>query len=85
MPYNLKCMVEIATGGDDGDSDDTSMMIDDSVSEKRDAPSGSTEVIKFEFQVYRTREGEYTLDVQRLEGSLLLFLSITSDLMTSLH
>ena len=84
VPYNLKCMVEIATG-DDGESDDTSMMIDDSVPEKRDASTWSTEVIKFEFQVYRTREGEYTLDVQRLEGNLLLFLSITSDLMTSLH
>ena len=39
VPYNLKCMVEIATG-DDGESDDTSMVIDDSVPEKRDASTG---------------------------------------------
>jgi len=42
-------------------------------------------MIKFEFQVYRSREGEYTLDVQRLEGNLLTFLSLTSDLMAALH
>ena len=44
-----------------------------------------TEVVKFEFQVYRGREGEYTLDVQRLEGNLVTFLSLTSDLMAALH
>ena len=46
---------------------------------------GRSEVVKFEFQVYRGREGEYTLDVQRLEGNLLTFLSLTSDLMAALH
>jgi 5'-AMP-activated protein kinase catalytic alpha subunit len=86
VPYNIKCRVEVFTGVKHGanDSEDSSMMVDESNMPRNDAHPG-TEVIKFEFQVYRTREGEYTLDVQRLEGSLVLFLSITSDLMASLQ
>lgn len=94
-PYNIKCRVEMYAGGSKGDTD-MSMMVDDSMSETsmRDTDDGpgalatkttQIEVIKFEFQVYRTREGEYTLDVQRLEGSLLMFLSLSSELMSALQ
>ena len=76
-PYNLKCRAEIAM---QADGDDESMMVDGG-----GGGSGRTEQVKFEFQVYRGREGEYTLDVQRLEGNLLTFLSLTSDLMAALH
>ena len=66
--------------------DDESMMVDDSRDDRVSGGRGAhTEVIKFEFQVYRGREGEYTLDVQRLEGNLLTFLSLTSDLMAALQ
>ena len=93
--YNLKCMAEVAraagenvrVGQEDAGGDDESMMIDDGRFDP--ATTGGThaytEVVKFEFQVYRGREGEYTLDVQRLEGNLLTFLSLTSDLMAALH
>jgi 5'-AMP-activated protein kinase catalytic alpha subunit len=83
VPYNLKCYAEVECGDGDGgrreSGDDESMMVDG-----REGVD-STEMIKFEFQVYRSREGEYTLDVQRLEGNLLTFLSLTSDLMAALH
>jgi len=93
--YNIKCQAEIAcTAGRDvrasmGDAsaDDESMMIDDRKVEPATMGGSQayTEVVKFEFQVYRGREGEYTLDVQRLEGNLLTFLSLTSELMAALH
>eukprot|EP00889_Picochlorum_renovo_P006864 jgi/Picre1/33894/NNA_001373.t1 len=94
-PYNVKCRVEMYSSDSKNDAD-TSMMVDDETSETsmRDMDDGTAvtptrnaqiEVIKFEFQVYRTREGEYTLDVQRLEGSLLMFLSLSSELMSALQ
>jgi 5'-AMP-activated protein kinase catalytic alpha subunit len=94
-PYNVRCRVEMYSSDSKNDAD-TSMMLDDETSETsmRDMEDGTAvtptrnaqiEVIKFEFQVYRTREGEYTLDVQRLEGSLLMFLSLSSELMSALQ
>ncbi len=41
--------------------------------------------VKFEAQVYRVREGEYALDLQRASGDLFLFLAIASDLLSSLR
>ena len=88
VPYNLKCRAEIAMsaevdGKEKGGSGDESMMVDGGGDDA--GGRGRSEVVKFEFQVYRGREGEYTLDVQRLEGNLLTFLSLTSDLMAALH
>jgi 5'-AMP-activated protein kinase catalytic alpha subunit len=80
MPYNIRCMAEVSCTSS---HDDENMAVDeipDGEMEDRES-----EVIKFEFQVYRSREGEYTLDVQRIDGSLLLYLSLTSDLMAALH
>lgn len=50
------------------------------------AAAGSLErEIKFECQLYKVREGEYALDVQRLSGNLMLFLTLTSDVLSVLR
>ena len=41
--------------------------------------------IKFEFQLYKVRDGEYALDVQRLGGDLLQFLCVASDVASVLR
>lgn len=86
MPYSIKCRAEIVhpTHTELGQTEDTSMMDDDTTLAQGDTEN-KREVMKFEFQVYRTREGEYTLDVQRLEGGLLLFLTLTSEILANLR
>jgi len=86
MPYSIKCRAEIVHPAQTefGQNEDTSMM-DDDTRLARDDEENKKEIMKFEFQVYRTREGEYTLDVQRLEGGLLLFLTLTSEIMANLR
>ena len=37
--------------------------------------------IKFECQLYKVRDGEYALDVQRLSGNLLQFMCLASELL----
>ena len=37
---------------------------------------GGERHVKFEIQLYRSREGEYVVDLQRLEGELFFFLDI---------
>jgi 5'-AMP-activated protein kinase, catalytic alpha subunit len=86
-PYNYKCRAlvetfDVAEGEDGGglvhgDGDD--MMTDD-----QDTGSGGggggvmggERHVKFELQLYRSREGEYVVDLQRLEGELFFFLDI---------
>lgn len=47
--------------------------------------SPSDREIKFECQLYKVRDGEYALDMQRLSGNLLLFLSVAADVLAVLR
>ncbi|BDA43258.1 Serine/threonine protein kinase OSK3 [Coccomyxa sp. Obi] len=47
---------------------------------------GSTErVLKFELQMYKMRDGEYCIDIQRLIGELFLFMDLCGGLLGRLH
>ena len=47
---------------------------------------GAREIeIKFECQLYKVRDGEYAMDIQRLGGDLMQFLCLASDVASELR
>ncbi|XP_057757265.1 SNF1-related protein kinase catalytic subunit alpha KIN10-like [Arachis stenosperma] len=65
--YNIKCLwVNNHDLGDYGSNN-----VDNDI-----ATSSASNVIKFEVQLYKTAEGKYLLDLQRVQGPQLLFLDL---------
>jgi 5'-AMP-activated protein kinase catalytic alpha subunit len=46
---------------------------------------GGERELKFEIQLYKARDGEYILDVQRLQGGLLHFLGLAADILAGVR
>ncbi|ONK55597.1 uncharacterized protein A4U43_UnF1310 [Asparagus officinalis] len=53
--------------------------------EKNDVPADQFNTVKFEIQLYKNFDEKYLLDVQRVEGSQFLFLSLCSSLLHQLR
>lgn len=82
-PYNLKCRktVPFYTSranrmSDDGDNSKLQDSCDGVEPSASSEQQPSEHVIRFEAQMYKVREEEYVIDIQRLEGDLLLFMDI---------
>lgn len=52
-----------------------------------DAPDlvGKNSFIKFECQMYKAKDGQYALDIQKISGNLMMFLCLASDLISVLR
>jgi 5'-AMP-activated protein kinase catalytic alpha subunit len=66
------------------------MMMDDAPMNSPRGESGGIRApgeieIKFECQLYKVRDGEYALDIQRIGGDLMQFMCITSDVASVLR
>ncbi|CAL5229165.1 g12440 [Coccomyxa viridis] len=48
-------------------------------------PGSKERVLKFELQMYKMRDGEYCIDIQRLVGELFLFMDLCGVLLARLH
>ncbi|WIA14302.1 hypothetical protein OEZ85_002836 [Tetradesmus obliquus] len=64
-PYNLNSSSSHTLGGAAGDG----------------AAAAVEHILKFEAQMYKIRDDEYAIDVQRLEGELLLFMDVCGRLL----
>lgn len=95
-PYNARCRAVVvlkASVNDDesrgelqrqgsGIDDDAMMEEEDGVKSPQSEGGRQKEIeIKFECQLYKVRDGEYALDVQRLSGNLLQFMCLASELL----
>ncbi|CAI9109755.1 OLC1v1009636C1 [Oldenlandia corymbosa var. corymbosa] len=58
---------------------------DDSSIIENDGFSRSPDVVKFELQLYKTREDKYLLDLQRVQGPQLLFLDLCAAFLAQLR
>ncbi|KAG6478823.1 hypothetical protein ZIOFF_062267 [Zingiber officinale] len=59
--------------------------IDESAIVETDQAGRGSAVVKFEIQLYKTREEKYLLDLQRVSGPQLLFLDLCADLLAQLR
>lgn len=96
-PYNAKCRVMVSVrGSGEGHGLDRqgsgvggtecAMMEEDSAPPPESDVTGPPErEIKFECQLYKVRDGEYALDMQRLSGDLLQYMCVTSEVLSTLH
>ncbi|KAG8081599.1 hypothetical protein GUJ93_ZPchr0286g2794 [Zizania palustris] len=84
--YNMKCRWspgfpshESMMHNNHGFGAESSIIETDELSEK------STHTVKFEIQLYKTRDEKYLLDLQRVSGPQLLFLDLCSAFLTQLR
>ncbi|GAA0146990.1 non-receptor serine/threonine protein kinase [Lithospermum erythrorhizon] len=89
-PYNMKCrwipglpgqhegMINNSMHGNHYFEDDSSIV-------ENDGFSRSPNVLKFEVQLYKTRDDKYLLDLQRVEGPQFLFLEICASFLAQLR
>lgn len=99
-PYNAKCRAVVSVRGSrDGQELDRqgsgiegaecAMMEDDHGADAGPPESDVTRPpereIKFECQLYKVRDGEYALDVQRLSGDLLQYMCVTSEVLSAVR
>lgn len=95
-PYNVKCRAVVALqgGGNGKDLGAGAGGIESMQTDGGDMAGGASQQqdittkeheLKFEFQLYKIKDGEYALDVQRLSGNLLVYLSLTSSILSALH
>eukprot|EP00891_Asterochloris_glomerata_P001387 jgi/Astpho2/1387/Aster-06242 len=93
-PYNLKCRKSIGlTEDEDGDMENEGQQDMDASSPRSiedGLPVSHERVLKFEVQLYKAtlpavREGEYMLDIQRLQGEVFLFMDLCGSLLATLH
>ncbi|PNT70842.1 serine/threonine protein kinase OSK1 [Brachypodium distachyon] len=82
--YNMKCrwnpgFVENMMHNNHGFGVESAIIESDDLSEK------STHIVKFEIQLYKTRDEKYLLDLQRVSGPQLLFLDLCSAFLTQLR
>lgn len=86
-PYNIKCRwVPNNAGGMLSNSmHDNSYLGHDSSMIENDAVVKSPNVVKFETQLYKTQDGKYLLDLQRVRGAQFLFLELCAAFLTQLR
>ncbi|XP_028759762.1 SNF1-related protein kinase catalytic subunit alpha KIN10 isoform X2 [Neltuma alba] len=87
-PYNMKCRWVAGNPGHDGMVDNTvygsHYYRDDATIIENDSVS-KPNVIKFELQLYKTREEKYLLDLQRVLGPQFLFLDLCAAFLAQLR
>lgn len=88
--YNMKCMWSPGIPGQHGVMINNSMHSnhyfgDDSCVTEKEGVATVPAVVKFEVQLYKTREDKYLLDLQRIEGPQLLFLDLCAAFLTQLR
>jgi 5'-AMP-activated protein kinase catalytic alpha subunit len=82
--YNMKC--RWCPGFSEAhDMLDASNSFDSIIMHNDDANGKLPAVIKFEIQLYKTRDEKYLLDMQRVTGPQLLFLDFCADFLTKLR
>ncbi|KAL3526549.1 hypothetical protein ACH5RR_011205 [Cinchona calisaya] len=89
-PYNMKCrwspgipghdegMVNISIHSNNYFRDDSSII-------ENEGPVRLPNVVKFQVQLYKTREEKYLLDLQRVQGPQLLFLDLCAAFLAQLR
>ncbi|XP_074590089.1 SNF1-related protein kinase catalytic subunit alpha KIN10-like [Curcuma longa] len=77
--YNMKCRYF------PGFADSAGMLNNESATVETEAADKEPLVIKFEMQLYKTREDKYLLDLQRLSGPQLLFLNLCAAFLAQLR
>ncbi|WMV15095.1 hypothetical protein MTR67_008480 [Solanum verrucosum] len=88
--YNMKCRwVPSVPGHHDGmgvnSMHGNQFFGDDSSIIENDGDTKLTNVVKFEVQLYKTREEKYLLDLQRLQGPQFLFLDLCAAFLAQLR
>lgn len=89
-PYNIKCLWIPGSPphhlqGTNNPMQTTPFFGDQSTIMVNDSSSSSPNVIKFELQLYKTREDKYLLDLQRVIGPQILFLELCAALLAELR
>ncbi|KAK9829879.1 hypothetical protein WJX72_008401 [[Myrmecia] bisecta] len=83
-PYNLKCRTVLGSQGSDME-DGSPDMDTASANSGGTHPSDGRRIVKFEMQMYKMRDGEYSVDIQRLQGELFLFMDLCGSLLASMR
>ncbi|KAG6398352.1 hypothetical protein SASPL_139810 [Salvia splendens] len=88
--YNMKCRwVPGAPGHHEGmlssSMHGTNFFGDESAITENEGSIGTPNVVKFEVQLYKTREDKYLLDLQRVQGPQLLFLDLCAAFLAQLR
>ncbi|MED6131571.1 SNF1- protein kinase catalytic subunit alpha kin10 [Stylosanthes scabra] len=81
--YNMKCRWVAGIPGNNEGMVNNHYFGDDSSIIENDAVSNN--VVKFEVQLYKTREEKYLLDLQRLQGPQFLFLDLCAAFLAQLR
>ncbi|KAL6587537.1 SNF1-related protein kinase catalytic subunit alpha kin10 [Orobanche minor] len=85
--YNMKCRWN--RGGPGGKCNDSmqgnNLFGDESAIVENDANNRHPTVVKFEVQLYKTREDKYLLDLQRVQGTQFLFLDLCAAFLAQLR
>lgn len=90
-PYNLRCKWQPGSrGNSERCASDPLQFHHDFDSDfvivgRNDAPANQFNIVKFEIQLYKTEDEKYLLDVQRVEGPQLVFLSLCASLLHQLR
>ncbi|PHT62346.1 hypothetical protein T459_33795 [Capsicum annuum] len=89
-PYNMKCRwVPSIPGHHEGmginSMHGSRFFGDDSAIVENDDATKLINVVKFEVQLYKTREGKYLIDLQWLQGSQFLFLDLCAAFLAQLR
>ncbi|KAL3525902.1 hypothetical protein ACH5RR_014274 [Cinchona calisaya] len=87
--YNMKCRWSFGIHGHHESMVNSSMHSnysgDDSSIIENEGVARLPDVVKFEVQLYKTREDKYLLDLQRVQGPQLLFLDLCAAFLTQLR
>ncbi|XP_018488830.1 SNF1-related protein kinase catalytic subunit alpha KIN10 [Raphanus sativus] len=86
-PYNMKCRW-VPNNGDgmlSNSMQDNNYFGDDSSIIENDSAVRSPNVVKFELQLYKTRDDKYLLDLQRVQGPQFLFLDLCAAFLAQLR
>uniref|UniRef100_A0A0E0GL17 non-specific serine/threonine protein kinase n=3 Tax=Oryza TaxID=4527 RepID=A0A0E0GL17_ORYNI len=83
--YNMKCRWSVGTQATDMLDVNNSFVDDSIIMDNGDVNGRLPAVIKFEIQLYKTRDEKYLLDMQRVTGPQLLFLDFCADFLTKLR
>ncbi|XP_073018905.1 SNF1-related protein kinase catalytic subunit alpha KIN10-like [Primulina eburnea] len=88
--YNMKCRwIHAIPGEDEGNTENPTQDYpqngDESVTIRHDGNFRPPNVVKFEMQLYKTREDKYLLDLQRVQGPQFLFLDLCAAFLAQLR
>lgn len=91
-PYNLKCrkVVRVSASrinrmSDDGDSGKLPDACDGLDNTGQDQQGVIEHVLRFEAQMYKVRDEEYVIDIQRIEGEILLFMDVCGKILADIR